>query len=474
MAVLGEAGVVGALYCCVPRRGDEDQTPVDVQERQGRTYAAGIGVTVPAHLVFADQRRSVWNSGSARPAWSRLLTAVRSGRVPAVVVIKPAMLVRHRAADAVELLIAAQEHGVDLYSMGDSLDLADPRGREEALSQARHHAGKAASLSKTVQKLRRQTADDGLPHGGGRRAYGYGPGMQPLIPEEAETVREMYSRYLAGDSLRAIAGDLNARGVPTVTGAKWTTGGVSRILVAPRYAGLRVFQGGVESIDGLRQAVWEPCIGVEDWQRAQTERAARTAVADRRPRADYLLTGLVVCERCRDHMVGSIVGDYRMYACPSKNKPQSDRCNRHIGAKSLEDYVQQAAVEVLQNSSSTPAPSDLPVTVRRGPVGAPGRTNQFRVGHGRVETQSANVLDGVVTGPEAPGAWSRLPEQRRRAVLRFLFASVEIGDKTTSRSVFDTSRINILPGLSLDEYAVGGGPASGPPPTAQESVRRVS
>lgn len=448
---------MGALYCCVPRRGDEDQTPVDVQERQGRAHAASIGITVPAHLVFADQRRSVWNSGSERPGWTKLLTAVRSGQVPALVVIKPAMLIRHRAADAVELLIAAQENGVELYSMGDSLDLADTNGREDALSQARHHAGKAAALSKTVQKLRRQNADDGRPHGGGRRAYGYGPGMHPLIADEAETVREMYKRYLAGESLRAIAGDLNARGIPTVTGSIWTTGGVSRILDAPRYAGLRVFQGGVESIDGLRHAVWEPCVTVEDWQRARAERAARSAAADNhRPRAGYLLTGLVVCERCRDHMVGSIVGDYRMYACPSKDKSQPERCNRHIGAKSLEDYVQQAAVEVLLNSSTTPAPSELPVTIRRGPVGNPVHANRFRAGHGRVQTQSATVLDGVVTGPEAAAAWSRLPEERRRAVLRFLFASVEIGDKTTSRSVFDTSRIKILPGLSLDGSAVDG------------------
>lgn len=454
MAVLDEADAVGALYCCVPRRGDDDQTPVDVQERQGRKYAAGIGITVPAHLVFADQRRSVWNPGSVRPGWSALLTAVRSGRVPAVVVIKPAMLVRHRSADAVELLIAAQEYGVELYSMGDALDLSDPDGRETALSQARQHAGKAASLSKTVQKLRRQNADDGRPHGGGRRAYGYGPGMRPLIIDEAETVREMYARYLAGESLRAIAGDLNTRGIPTVTGAKWTTGGVSRILVAPRYAGLRVFQGGVESIDGLRQAVWEPCVDIEDWRRAQAERAARSAASDHRPRADYLLTGLVVCERCRDHMVGSIVGDYRMYACPSKNKPLPDRCNRYIAAKSLEDHVQQAAVDLLENTGTAPAPADLPITVRRGPVGTPGHPDRFRTGHGRVETQSATVLEGIITGPEAPAAWQRLPEPRRRAVLRYLFASIEIGAKTTSRSVFDTSRIKILPGIPLNERLV--------------------
>lgn len=450
MAVLGEEGAVGALYCCVPRRGDDDQTPVDVQERQGRRYAATIGLTVPAHLVFADERRSVWKAGGARPGWSRLLTAVRSGRAPAVVLLKPLMLIRHRPADAVELLIAAQENGVELYSMGDEVDLGDPAGRHSALTQARQYAGRAAALSKTVQKLRRQDADDGRPHGGGRRAYGYAEGMRALIPDEAATVREIYARYLAGDSLRAIAGDLNARGVPTVTGSTWTTGGITRILVAPRYAGLRVFQGGIESIDGLRQAVWEPCVSVEDWRRTQAERAARSAAADAKPNAEYLLTGLVVCQKCHAHMVGSIVGDYRMYACPSKNKPPAERCNRYIGAKSLEEHVQQAAVEVLTEAETLPTPTDLPVTVRRGPVGDPGRPDAFRSAHGRVQTLSANVLDGVVTGPDAPQAWSRLPEPRRRAVLGFLFASIEIGDKTTSRSVFDTSRISILPGASLD------------------------
>ena len=71
------------------------------------------------------------------------------------------------------------------------------------------------------------------------------------------------------------------------------------------------------------------------------------------------------------------------------------------------------------------------------------------------------MLDGIVTGPDAAAAWSRLPEARRRAVLRFLFASVEIGVKTTSRSVFDTSRIKILPGLSLDGGVVGEGWVAG-------------
>lgn len=445
MGGLGVPFSVGAVYCCVPYRADTDQTPIDVQERQGREYAASIGLTVPTRLVFVDRLRAVWNPGADRPGWDALLAAIRGGRLNAVVLFRPWTLVRRRAADAVELLLAAQEHAVTLHGIGDHLDLAGPKAVASALEQARRLRRKTASAAQSAREAHRQAAEDGRPHGGGRRAFGYQPGMWALIEDEARVVREIYARYLSGDSLRAIAWDLNARGVPTAGGSTWTITGVDRILAAPRYAGLRVFQGTVESDGDYRYATWEPCVSVEEWQKAQSERQNRVAVSGGRgPRAAYLLTGLVVCDQCRDHMVGSVVGGYRMYACASMNRAQPGPCNRRIAAKSLEQFVQQAAVEILGRWDDVPVGFDLSVTVRRGPVGRQGPPHWFRNGHGQVDVQGAHVLEGVVTGAEAPDAWKRLPDERKRAVLRFLFASVEIGAKTTSRPVFDTSRINIL------------------------------
>src|SRR5438067_619505 len=80
----------------------------------------------------------------------------------------------------------------------------------------------------------------GRPHGGGRRPFGYEVGMGALIPAESKVVREIFSRFLEGETLRAIASDLNVREVPTSLGSVWTVGGVARVLDAPRYAGIRV------------------------------------------------------------------------------------------------------------------------------------------------------------------------------------------------------------------------------------------
>ena len=447
--LLDQAGR-GALYCCVPHRADADQSPVDAQERQGRALAAKLRISVRPESVFADRQRSVWQPEAGRPGWTRLLQAVRADRVDTVLVFRPSMLIRHRPADAMELPALAEENLVVLHGFGDGVDLRDTRARKAALAQARQLSRTSAALSDSVRAAHRLAAESGHPHGGGRRPYGYEVGMRALIPSEARVVHEIYSRYLDGESLRAIAWDLNARAVPTSTGSTWTTTGIDRILAAPRYAGLRVFRGSVNREEGgLRPGTWAPCVGVEVWRTVQEERAARAAAyAGHRKRARYLLTGLVVCGHCRVHMVGSIVGDYRMYACASLNSPLPRKCNQHIAAGSLERFVSEAAVALLTARDGS-INHDGPVSVRRGLAEpAPGRPDglrhEFRHEHGQVDLRDLGALDGVAIGAEAAGDWERLPDTRKAAVLRALFAAIVIGPKTTVRSVFDISRITLV------------------------------
>ena len=69
--------------------------------------------------------------------------------------------------------------------------------------------------------------------------YRKGPDGNPqIIPEQAETVRMIYNDYLAGDSLVKIAGNLDARGIPTPKNkGKWSSQTVMRILQNEKYAG---------------------------------------------------------------------------------------------------------------------------------------------------------------------------------------------------------------------------------------------
>jgi hypothetical protein len=225
-------------------------------------------------------------------------------------------------------------------------------------------------------------------------------------------VRELFTRFIAGESLRSLALDLNDRQILTAYGNRWTVSGVGRLLEAPRYAGLRVLDGTIARAPdgGYVTAGWEPCVSVGDWERAQALRTdrARSRDANRRPRREYPLTSLLRCTRCERHMVGSTIGGYPTYACTSNSSLEAEHCSRHIAAESLEAHVAERAIALLE---------ELPVP----------------------------VLDGVPVGPAARFGWARLSAGRRAAVFRHFFASIRIAASSTSRSVFDPSRIELLP-----------------------------
>ncbi|NUR29112.1 MAG: recombinase family protein [Catenulispora sp.] len=465
-AMLPAAGI----YCCVPHIDDVDQSTVDRRELRCREYAEAHAMVVAAAAVYADTARAVWKPEGARPGWDALLAAISGGRIRALIVDSPEALARHRAGDLVRLLRACSRHGIELHSVGDAWNLADPEDRRTLLQRASATTRSARAVSRASRAAHQDAAAAGRPHGGGRRAFGYEAGMGALIPAESKVVREVFARFLDGETLRAIALDLNAREVPTSLGSAWTVGGVARILDAPRYAGIRVFRGEVRAEDGGYQfGAWEPCVSVEDWEQARALRSGRAAepaagkgrsrgrrAADAVPRHDYLLTGLVECMACGHSMVGSIVGGYRMYACASTRGRPPEKCARSIGAASFEGYVEQDAISILERWDAARVAS-LPMVGHRRPsahsegtdrrAAADRRSGQalYDALHSGVVVRSAAAVDGIITGPGAGLHWPRVPLRRRADVLRFLYTVIRVGPKTTSRGVFDTGRIALVP-----------------------------
>lgn len=64
--------------------------------------------------------------------------------------------------------------------------------------------------------------------------------MPKIVEEEAELVREIYNRFIGGDSLNAIAEDFNDRCIPTPSGRKgaiWKAESIKRILTNEKYRG---------------------------------------------------------------------------------------------------------------------------------------------------------------------------------------------------------------------------------------------
>ncbi len=70
------------------------------------------------------------------------------------------------------------------------------------------------------------------PTGGGTRPFGYRSDRLTVEPTEAAAIREAAARIRAGDSLRGLASDWNARGLRTVTGRDWSAQVLRRMLTS--------------------------------------------------------------------------------------------------------------------------------------------------------------------------------------------------------------------------------------------------
>lgn len=97
------------------------------------------------------------------------------------------------------------------------------------------------NISANVKWGKAQSAKEGNVPFQYKRFLGYrkgADGKPEIDPEQAETVKRIYERFLAGDSLAKIADDLNADGVTTPSGkGSWLRGTIQSILTNEKYKG---------------------------------------------------------------------------------------------------------------------------------------------------------------------------------------------------------------------------------------------
>ena len=76
-----------------------------------------------------------------------------------------------------------------------------------------------------------------------KMVFGYRMELGDIVPSpnEAETVRYIYTRYLAGASFQCLANELNQKVLPYHTGKSWNKNMVARILEDSRYVGADLY-----------------------------------------------------------------------------------------------------------------------------------------------------------------------------------------------------------------------------------------
>ena len=210
-----------ALYA---RYSSDKQLPRSVADQilLCRELAAKQGWRVVGVYADAECRGAIlWTRDGVQQ-----LLQVAAERYLDVVIAESLDRISRSQADTARIWELLQWHGVDIHTLVE--------GRINELHIGLTGTMSALFVKNLVQKTRRglrARASEG--HAVGRPPYGYAAdaiqapdgslvkGRRRIVPEQAAIVRRIFEEFVAGRSLRAIARDLTADGVPSPTGRSW-------------------------------------------------------------------------------------------------------------------------------------------------------------------------------------------------------------------------------------------------------------
>lgn len=159
---------------------------------------------------------------------------------------------------------------------------------------------------------------------GGCPIIGYRTGSDKryeLDPEGAAVVREIFKRYVAGESQTEIVRWLNESGNRTLKKAPFTINSLRSLLKNEKYTGIYIWKDEVR-VEGGMPAI----IDHETWEKAQRRmRTNKAAPARRDVKMDFMLTGKLFCGHCGGPMSGisgtsSSGSSHYYYTCSSRHK----------------------------------------------------------------------------------------------------------------------------------------------------------
>lgn len=271
-----------ALYRRVStdKQADEGYS-LDVQREKLHAYA-GTFSQVRAIHDYTDDGYS--GSSLDRPGMQRLIADIQAGQITHVIVVKLDRLSRSQK-DTLHLIEDIMiPANVAFISIMESFNTDTAFGRAMVGILSVFAQLERENIFERTRGGMQKRVEKGYWPGGGRTPYGYDydAARGILVPnEEADMVRHIYDRYLAGDSMQAIADALSLKYERVVY----------NIITRKSNAGYIVYRG--EEYRGLH----EPIISLDTYNRAMQLLADRSA-ARLVTKTGHLLTGLCKCGRC--------------------------------------------------------------------------------------------------------------------------------------------------------------------------------
>lgn len=436
------------------------------------------GHTVGEVHVDNDISASRYSAGKSRPAFDAMLARVRAGVIDGFAAFHTDRLYR-RNRELEDVIDIVEKRGLVVLTCEGDFDLGSADGRMVARVLVTMAAKESDDKSRRLTAMHRHRAAKGEVSGGGRRPFGFEADRMTVRLEEAVLIREAAERVLAGESLRSICADWREAGVETVTGARWQTTTLRRLLCSGRIAGMREHHGSiVRGDDGQPVAtVWPAIITPEQSSRLRAILLDPARLNHSREPTSYLLSGIVHCARCdvpmttMPHKRKGIT--YRRYVC----RVDRGGCDRNgISAERIEEDVvemlrarmaddrarRETAVASEEQSildAISAAEAELDDWARELAEGTIGR-EAFRAASKAIESRIERLRGqlrrqrvNLVVDDAASVDWPELGFDRQVTAARHFIEKISVTPTTKQNNRYDPTRW--LPGLVWRSHGDG-------------------
>lgn len=361
---------------------NQSETSIDDQRRACNEYAKQHGLAVIRE--FADLATSGAAEGN-RPGMRELQRCSIAGDFD-VVLFADLTRMSRQSADLLKFLERMRFRRVHVIGVLDRFDSEQRHSRMQAgLSGIMSDEYRSAVAERTHLALD-SLAKNGKPTGG--LCYGY-TAAHAIVPHQARIVKEIFQRAAAGESIKALVADLNARGIPSPgaarqgtvrrRGGQWINVTINVILRNEMYLGRVIWnrsQWVKEPDSGIRKRRERP---KSEWviderpELALVDRATWDAISERierrklgrdtpKVRNRYPLSGILKCGLCDGSFVlsGGKIDKRRdggRYTCNTFHQGGVGACANSIWvARDLvEDKLMQPALEDLLSDAAVDA-----------------------------------------------------------------------------------------------------------------------
>jgi site-specific DNA recombinase len=464
--------IQAGLYLRMSRDAEARGLGIGRQRKDGEALATRLGWPIVQEYSDNDLSASRY-SHKPRPGYAQMLQDLQEGTINAVLVYDQDRLVR-QPKELEELLeVCDRARAWHIAAVSGEIDVRNSDDLFRARILAAVHAKESDNISRRVRRKQQELAEHGRPHGGPRR-YGYRRDFSAIEADEGALIQELARRTLAGESLASLCRELNARGIPTTAGGRWSPATLRRILVGPHLAGLRVYG------EQLYPAAW-PAILSED-----THHALRVLLMDPQRKTNpmhptrHLWSGFLVCGLCGMRM-------YAYYRQAKAGPVKTLRCHRRLGgcgrlargAEPIETFLEAAVFEIVRAPAfarflarRSLAPSERGELLAQMKVvealqkenllayaaPEPGTRRRSKAEYELIASRLDTQVDLLnrklrsLSGPELPDAlnredleqeWPALPFYARRRIVETLVARVTLTAVGRGCRRFDPSSVQI-------------------------------